>query len=160
MQGRARAPAHRVVQNHASLRMRALQSRVPEGCVHCALPGRLRCYHQQWRPGTQNPRGRTAQPLLRGETGPDNDARPVPLGRVGRRGAPLHGHFGSILSAAEVFVYRDQYTAICTQRALHKHPYTEISTQRSVHRGEDLEQYTDLYTDQCTNDQATMQAVS
>ena len=35
------------------------------------------------------------KPLLRSETGPDNDARPVPLGRVGRRGAPLRGRCGS-----------------------------------------------------------------
>ena len=69
--------------------------RVLFGCMRCALRGRLCCYHQQRRPGTRNPRGRTAQSLLRGEARPDNDARPVPSGRVGRRGAPLRGHCSS-----------------------------------------------------------------
>ena len=48
----------------------------------------------------KNSRGRTSQPLLRGEAGPVNDAKPVLLGRVGRRGAPLHGYCSSLLYVA------------------------------------------------------------
>ena len=47
--------------------------------------GRLSCIKLQRERDSTNPAVRTAQPLLRGETGFDNDAWPVPLGRVGRR---------------------------------------------------------------------------
>ena len=47
----------------------------------------------------------TAQPLLRGEAGPVNDAQPVLLGRVGRRGAPLHGYCGKLLYAVAIQTY-------------------------------------------------------
>ena len=86
------------------LALRSLHSQAVRVRLQCAteelLRGRLSCSLKRERPGAQNSRGRTAQPLLCGETGPDNDARPVPLGRVGRRGAPLHGHCGSVLHAA------------------------------------------------------------
>ena len=68
-----------------------------------SLRGRLCCHHWQQGPGAQNPRGTTARPLLRGNSRPDNDAWPVPLGRVGRRGAPLHGHCSSLLHAGSFY---------------------------------------------------------
>ena len=53
--------------------------------------GRLSGLYWQERPGAHNSRGRTAQPPLRGETGPDNAARPVLQGRGGRGRALPHG---------------------------------------------------------------------
>ena len=54
--------------------------------------GRLSSLYWQERPGVHNSRGRTAQPPLRGETGPDNAAWPVLQGRGGRGRALPHGH--------------------------------------------------------------------
>ena len=54
--------------------------------------GRLSSHYWQERPGAHNSRGRTAQPPLRGETGPDNAAWPVLQGRGGRGRALPHGH--------------------------------------------------------------------
>ena len=95
--------------------------------------GRLSCFYQQERPGGQISRGTTAQPLLRGKAGLENDVRPVPLGRVGRRGAPLHGYCGSLLHATAVRIrnpirnpesypesYLESYTESFTSKPLSK----------------------------------------
>ena len=85
-----------------SLHSQAVRVRL-QRAIEELLRGRLSCSLRRERPGAQNSRGRTAQPLLRGEAGPDNDARPVLLGRVGRRGAPLHGYCSSLRYAAAVY---------------------------------------------------------
>ena len=84
--------------------------------------GRLSCPWWQERPGAQHSRGMTAQPLLRGEAGPVNDAKPVLLGRVGRRRALLHGYCSSLFYAA-VTIHMHIYDVKEKKTVLTRSPY-------------------------------------
>ena len=85
---------------HEQTRARGLETPAPSRDVSYEMSwrGRLSGHYWQERPGAHNSRGKTAQPPLRNETGPDNATWPVFQGRGVRGRALPHGHDCSYIS--------------------------------------------------------------